>query len=269
MNYFEDLIVVGKEKLAIFNKTTCEFITDKIYDQILLSPSGNHILMEIQKEDTLNQLYSIMDNSYRITKYPNLIFKNQFIGSSAIAFEKNLEKTYLVNNNGEIISEGFDYIEHLVGNLYQTHALSANKRKIEKVSIINTNGESLPFTFSNIDTQLTLYANELQTLEDLIKNIEKYGVEVTHISNFIPISTTELLIIINSVINNINTKNKNPLDIFYLVSAYKNVINYKTFNIDLPKSSFNIDLSFSNINKIELNNIKKEFINQLIEPIYK
>lgn len=270
MNNFEDLIIVGKEKFAIFNKTKCKYLTKKVYDSILLSPSGNHILTKIKKSkhsdiDYICYIY----NNKQILKYPNLIFKECFIGNTSIAFVKDLQKKCLVNNHGEIISKGFDYIEHLIGKLYYGYTLTETKNRINNINIININGEILPLTFNNIDSVLTLYANELQTLEDLVKNIDKYGVEITHISKFRPMSTSELLIIINKSIEYIKNNNTDITELLYLIGAYKHIVNNKNFKIDIPKENFDIDLSFSKINRIELNNIKKHIISELIEPIYK
>ena len=51
-NYTEnDLIVVGDSKKGIFNKRTCEHITERIYDDISLSLSGSHVVRNFKNGD--------------------------------------------------------------------------------------------------------------------------------------------------------------------------------------------------------------------------
>lgn len=268
MNNFEDLIVVGENKFAIFNKVTCKYLTKKIYDSILLSPSGNHILTKIKKNKESIDYICYIFNENQILQCPNLIFKDEFIKNTAIAFSKDSQKKHLVNNKGIILSNGFDFIEHIAGTLYQAQTYSQDKKRIENINILNNNGEILPLTFDDFKTEINPTLNEIQTFEDLLTHIDKYGIEITHISNFRPKSMTEILLLFNTSINYIKKNNLDLHNLFYLVSAYKNVIHYKNFNIDIPKENFDFDLSFFKINRIELNNIKKYIINELIEPIY-
>ncbi len=180
----EDLIVVKKNrKSAIFNKETSEFITEHLYDEIILSDSGNHV---VYNEDLFMDItYSaIVNNQGKITEFPNLIFGysggfNMF--NRCIAKLKGTDLEYLVDNKGNLISNGYTRINRLSKKddfgIYcaVNHYPLGNGYKIKERKIINSDGKELKFTISNEGADNDIQAPELQDMNNIEFYVRNFG----------------------------------------------------------------------------------------------
>lgn len=193
----EDLIIAKKNnKYAIFNKEISEFLTEHLYDMIILSYSGNHIVCnydtfidEDGNECPNNITYSaIVDNQGHLTSFPTLEFGfngafNMFNVCPARFKETN--KVHLVDANGNILSAGYDRIYRIDKQndlgiycgvyYYPPEEKRSFEDNIKSRAILNYNGKEIKFTISSEIYNNDVKVAELQDINNIESYIKSYG----------------------------------------------------------------------------------------------
>ena len=168
---FQDLTMVGNNgKYGIFDKKQCKYLAPTIYNHILLSQSGYHIVCKWKKPMTLIEYAkladetneqtttlgttiknidytAIVDNSSNFTEIPNLILglNNGFSRENrCIAYNKSDKKFYLVDEKGNFKSKGYDDLDILNFDLVHMcyKAMSINGLQ-KNYTIIDKDGNTL------------------------------------------------------------------------------------------------------------------------------
>lgn len=295
-NNFEDLIVVGDKKRGIFNKRTCQYVLNKEYDCVLLSKCGSHIVKNYKLFDEVDEktgetyqrretvFNAIVDNDGNITEYKDLVFFDEFNGFVTVAYSKNTNKRHLINNKGELLSDGFDRIEYINCGLYYAFDLRENKNYdpnnfeqstrwfIEGLKLVNKKGEVLPFTLVLPDVENPIYSKikEIDSFKSFVSAIEKYGCGIAHVgfTCIDPKSISELLQVINAGINHAKQNSKDISEVLSLVDVFSRSLMMKEIELDVKFNNIEFDFEMLCLG-IEMNYYKKHIMNTLIEPIYK
>lgn len=279
-----DLIVAKKDgKCAIFNIEHSVFLTDHIYDGILLSKSNYHIVFNAS--DLINDdgtsvpkmgeiTYSaIVDNFGKVTEYPNLVFGYNGVFSEygvCPALEKLTNKVYLVNHLGLILSSGYDRIvpvnrEHNYGLYYGINYCEPTynpvfNREIKVCKLLNHTGEEIPLSIPNsiFDFDNIFDVLELNNIENIEKFISEYGANIIELIPKNMFKIGENYYKIFNAVNLYGLKNEvYSSQLLYTISFLENkanqcvVTNFVTFNKDL------IPENIASKNRIEQNYIKK------------
>lgn len=223
---FDDLVIAKKNgKLAIFNKENSTFLTEHIYDVILLSSSGYHTVFNAK--DVIDEdgkviphggeiTYSaIVDNYGKVTEYPGFVFTyictfNKFGVSQA--FSKLTKKYYLINLEGAVLSSGYDRILKINKDrdfgLYIAHEFKNPQTGKFKKTLINHKGEVIPVTFVDDDCN---FIYELYDLNNFEGFIAKCGVNIIELT---------------------------PFQMFYFAKTYSTIFNAVNSSLLLDKNSF-------------------------------
>ena len=182
----EDLIVVRKNrKSAIFNKETSEFVTEHLYDKIILSDSGNHVAYI--GDDMLGEItYSaIINNQGQALEFPNLVFEyysgfNMF--NRSIAKCKETDKKCIVDNNGNILSEQYDRISKIDNNYDFGVYYAANYYPLEEFGrgekdrkILNFDGREIKLTFFDDGEHKEVKVLEFKDIDNIELYIRNFG----------------------------------------------------------------------------------------------
>lgn len=275
-NYTEnDLIVMGESKLGIFNRNTNKYVTERIYDKISLSLSGSHVVWNFKNGDINGEIEycAIVKTDGTIIETPDLIFRqggfNDYEHAAnielynsvvAIAYSKSLNKHFLVNTNGEKISEGFDRIgKHFAENeLFEGYNYEDEKQKIIKdYKILNRFGEVLD-----------IKTNHQYHFEEYLDLMKKYGPVLTMVLPCVPSSISQLIKIINAGIEyNKKSSKERQSDILWFITALGHLLKYKKIELDVDFNDIDFDLSYQNLKIAESYN-NKQLIKELFLPIY-
>lgn len=182
----EDLIVVRKNrKSAIFNKETSEFVTEHLYDEIILSDSGNHVVYigdEMLGEITYS---AIINNQGQALEFPNLVFEyysgfNMF--NRSIAKCKETDKKCIVDNNGNILSEQYDRISKIDNNYDFGVYYAANYYPLEEFGrgekdrkILNFDGREIKLTIFDDGEHKEVKVLEFKDIDNIELYIRNFG----------------------------------------------------------------------------------------------
>lgn len=294
-NNFKELVVVGENKLGIFNTRTCEFVVKPEYDCVLLSNCGSHIVKKykyIDEIDEFGEKYSrrevvfnaIVDNDGNVVEYKNLFFYDEFVDGVVVAYSVDTAKRHLVSSEGELLSSGYDRIDYIAGGLYYAYNLKDNPDYdpnvfekstswfLDDIKLMSNNGKILPFTLVLDDIENPQYAKikEIDSYEKFVSAILDYGFGIAQISfaYIRPTSVSELLDAIEASINYAKQNKKVIADVISLVNIFAKDLNFVKLNLDVELGS--IDFNFESLCLgIERNYFKKYIMDTLIEPIYK
>lgn len=194
-----DLIISERRgKFAIYDARQGLYLTPFIYDAINISKTEPHIVLKCGKDNrnafSGKILYSAtIDNNGKLTEFPDLdfSFNSIFEDGVSIAHNKKDNLDYLVNTEGKLISKGYKNICHFGGikknyNLYLCYDLEQDNHNILKkvnLTLIYKDGSEIPLkiisTEDKYDELMRAYTSpDLDRLEKVIKNIEKYGVNI-------------------------------------------------------------------------------------------
>ncbi|MBE5746237.1 MAG: helix-turn-helix transcriptional regulator [Clostridiales bacterium] len=191
----QDLILSEKNgKYAIYDKKQSVYLTGHLYDAIMLSESGNHIVYNTKDVIVDGKVYknnkitysAICNNFGNIKEFPNLEFG--FNGGFGLfdvcpAFNKKTKKIHLVNNKGEVLSKGYIRI-HQIGaesgiNLGLYFGLKYNfvneEVKVETRDLLYLDGTNIDVNFEDINDNLSPKVKEFKNLDVVIDYIKKYG----------------------------------------------------------------------------------------------
>lgn len=198
-----DLIISSNVgKFAIFDKAQNIYLTHHIYDGILLSNCGNHIVYKTQqfidnkKRESRNVkiTYSaIVDNLGNVKEFADLEFgfNGSFVSGVSPAYSKASAKVYLVNNKGELLSRGFSRIQpvDVEANFGLYYGLAWEKKESEdkrlsERKLIYKTGETVELNFDDINVPvLDLRIAKLKNLDIVVDAIKKFG---ANILQFVP-----------------------------------------------------------------------------------
>lgn len=280
--YNGDLVIVGDKKLGIFNKKTCKYITSKTYDYIELNQCGSHIIEKrkyfTKKDPETNEEYKTYDVTYNaLVKDDGTIIENPdytylfYDGGYLLAFSKETTKKHLANCDGEIIGKGYDRIHHIAGDLF--YGVDYNKkREIKTLKLLNSKGKSLPFTFTIKDNNFYLAEpNEFNSIDDFTQAIEKYGIGIIYISNKGFVSVKDFMKMVKACANYLKkSKDAKFSDAYLMIDRYKDFYRSSSIELNMRYSDIDLTSDFSDIkaNRIEINYFIKNFMTQVIEPMY-
>ena len=245
---FKDLVVAKKDgKLAIFNKENSTFLTKYEYDKIFLSKSGHHIILRaddlIDEEGKLLEHWgpitysAIIDNYGNIKEYEDLVFGSRygyFIGDICPVFNKKTNLVHLFDISKEkIISEGFQRISpikhdidaQIYFGIYRNQL--TNEKDINK--ILYKDGSIMPLTIDYNNNKFITFSHytvkELNTLDELINLVKKYGAHILLFAN------STFFYHASSVLKVIETLNNNfPEQILFTLELLEKNILYLDFN---------------------------------------
>lgn len=213
---FDDLIIVGGSRKAIYDNYRCVYLTPKIFDFILLSECGYHIGI-IKDEDkvvvgrsrTLDDLgeicYSaVIDNYGNINSYENIRFgyttaevitggHNRFYEGVTVAKDTSDGLIYLVNYKGEKLSDGYGIIDNGIGGgLYMAlnYFVDGNGKKYlaRKVLLDSAGIEIYDLDFDQKEyygedeDDFKLVMSKLSDIDVLVEKIEKYGAGLVEVA---------------------------------------------------------------------------------------
>lgn len=197
----QDLMCVEKNgKVALFDKKQSVYLTAHLYDNILISESGNHIVYKTKDIVEDGKVYknrrisysAVCDNFGNIKEYPNLEFG--FNGAFGLynvcpACNKKTKKVHLVNSNGEVLSRGYtriQQIENLEMNFGLYFGLKFNfineELKVETKDLLYLDGNVIDVTFEDINDNLSSKVVEYKDIDIVIDHIKKYGPNIIALS---------------------------------------------------------------------------------------
>jgi len=196
----QDLIVSSKNgKFGIFDTRQSFYLTQHIYDGVMLSDCGNHIVYKGKKiynekgeHVSTNITYSaIVDNCGNVKEFSDLEFgfNGKFINGVCPAYNKKTKKVHLVNNKGEILSEGFTRIAPVgydknifglyYGLVYNDKKDKKGELKLKERKLIFKNGEEIKVKFNDINACFgDLYVKEFEDISVVREYIFKYGANI-------------------------------------------------------------------------------------------
>lgn len=191
----QDLILLEKNgKVALFDKKQSVYLTGHLYDNIIISESGNHIVYKTKDivEDGIaykNRRISysaVCDNFGNIKEYPNIEFG--FNGAFGLynvcpAYNKKTKKVHLVNSNGEVLSKGYTRIQKIENvsemNFGLYFGLKFNfvneELEVETKDLLNLDGNVIDVTFEDINDDFSPKVVEYKDIDIVIDHIKKYG----------------------------------------------------------------------------------------------
>jgi len=190
-----DLILLEKNgKFALFDKKQSVYLTGHLYDYIIISESGNHIVYKTKDVVEDGKVYknrkitysAICDNFGNIKEYSNLEFG--FNGAFGLfnvcpAYNKKTKKVHLVNNKGEVLSKGYTRIQQ-IGNGSEINfglyfGLKFNfvneEIKVETRDLLYLDGNIVDVTIEDINENLSPKVIEFKDIDFVIDHIKKYG----------------------------------------------------------------------------------------------
>lgn len=251
-----DLIITKKYgKLAIFDTNQSYYLTPHIYENIALSPAGYHLVFARGKDGEIT--YSAMvDNFGKVKEYPNVLLGNnggfdRF--GNIVGYDKESKSIVLMNANGQILCKGYNRIHKINSTLFLDEnvdygiyfGLKTNtNNELEIVDMLDKNGHKIDLTL-NKTMKGTYEIAELLQIENIIKNIDKYGIAMIY---FIPEDVFEkeeaYTYLVDYFIDKILKSNKE--NIFYNIANCVEFCKFLKKYVDI----FNMQLSSDYFNKI-------------------
>ena len=195
---YENLTQVEKNnKTGLFDVRQSKFLVPPIYDRILKSKYGYHIVATLKKPIDVqdyfkytennglidNTLFSpienikstdVIDNDGNLKEFPNLILGlcHEFDRhNKCIAYNKHDHLYYLVNENGKKRSEGYDEID-IVAPYFQERLYYAVKDN--KHCILDKDGQVLPIKIQRNGFAKYTLQQKLSD-EEIYQYIKNYG----------------------------------------------------------------------------------------------
>lgn len=220
----KDLVCVEKnEKLAIFDKKQGVYLTPFIYDYVVISPYGYHVVANFDDIVDMNKVYKnvgeqvfcgLMDNDGNVRKLEG--FEFAYIGHfcqlgvcSAVCKEN--KKQYLINHYGKVLSEGYERLipvdDHGHYGLYYGINMKENFKlcddPVEKIDLLNYTGEKINVEFEDIQVfEQNLIAKNLNRMSRVTKYINSYGLNILKIlPNNVFEKASNYVIMLKEVIN--------------------------------------------------------------------
>jgi len=194
----QDLILSEKNgKFALFDKKQSVYLTGHLYDHIIISESGNHIVYNTKDVIEDGKIYknnrisysAICDNFGNIKEYPNLEFG--FNGTFGLfdvcpAYSKKTKKVHLVNNSGEVLSKGYTRITKVgteseinFGLYFGLKFKYENEElKVETRDLIYLDGKNINVTFEDINDNLSPKVKEFRDINIVTEYLKKYGTDI-------------------------------------------------------------------------------------------
>lgn len=290
-----DLIVVknSKNKSAIFDRNKSEYLTQHIYDRILLSPSGHHIVVKnddyidddgtIRKNAGAINYSAIVDNFGNVTEFSDLVFGTcgPFYEDSCIVASLKTNRGYLANFEGKLISKDYWRVrvvdrENNFGIYYGIERGEKNVNGLYEESsrvLLSQDGEEINLKVEKQEYDIYPQITNLSNAEQAYSYIKKYGPNLLLLlpNEFFKVNANYNLFIkatIEHSLDHLKYTKKN-LEFYYAFNLLKqkaDVFNdgfVKTELVD--KSVFDI-LADKRMYRIEQNYIKK-MICDLFEKI--
>lgn len=218
----EDLIIARKnKKYAIFNKYTSEFLTEHLYDHIILSPSGNHIgcNYEIIVEEDGNECfgaissYAIINNQGECRSFPTLDFgfdEFNMYNISPARF-KETHKMHLADVDGNILSAGYDSIRRVdkqnnLGLYYGIDYYPPEENRtfednVKSKVILNYNGKGIKLTINTNINNRDVKVEEFKDISKIESYIISYG---PNIIKLIPDEMFNIMAVYPRIISAVN-----------------------------------------------------------------
>ena len=187
-----DLIISKKNgKCAIYDKEQSIYLTEHIYDGIIISSCGNHIVYKakdliadsgVRISGRGEIFYSAVVNNFgEVKEFPNLVlgYNGGFNNNICPALNKTTNFVHLVDGNGDILTEGFQRIKPVDTecNLGLYYGINyGNNQDIQKRVLLYQNGEQINLKFDDINApwgECKLF--ELSNLDKAVLNLKMYG----------------------------------------------------------------------------------------------
>lgn len=283
----EDLVVCEKnDKKAIFDVKQSTFLTEHIFDNILLSNSGVHIgekyIYETDEDgDIIKNIYfcSVIDNDGKVKELPDINFCGQNYNNygTCPAINKNTKLTHLIDNKGNLLSKGFKIILPLdsennfgiyFGKDYYPYEERYENHNISDCELLYYNGNGLDIGFDNINDR----NSKVSILSDIniaFNYIEKYGVNIIKlIPELIFENSNNYEMIIKAVAS--FYKNNSANEIYTAMKYVMNTLkDYALTYKPKPKTIKNIDDLYFIAKESQINRLVCSSINKMIYELYK
>lgn len=248
----QDLIVVERKgKVALFDSRQSLYLTPFIYDKILVSQTEPHVVLKCGKELNKNKneifsgkiLYSaIVDNFGTLNEIPDIefSFNSLFIDGVSVAKNKKDNLCYLVDANGKLLSKGYKNIQHF-GGINKNYGLylacdvnydNSNIRKVSNLQLIYKDGSEIPLNIESTEDYAngeklwrTYICKDLNTIEKVTENIEKYGLMIALLAPASIYENNENYFKIIESYNNFSIKEyEKTQNLQYLLSGFEYLI---------------------------------------------
>lgn len=269
---FTNLIVISKNgKQAIFDQSKSVYLTQYLYDRIILSKSGNHIVVidkeyrDIKGDMHKKIIYSaVVNNMGKVSEFSDLEFGNYgyFYKDVCPAYSKTTKKIHLVTNEGKILSKGYTNIrpvstEMRFGLYYGINYSKEKDEIILNIKLLNNKGEELNYKFDtdnikefDLENVFPFEIKEFNNLSFLIESMKKESIELI---KFAPRNILErsenYYKIMNAIIEDCLdlSDEEKRLKIHFLIGVFTNAIDiYSPYPHEIIPYDFMPNLNFKN-----------------------
>ncbi len=185
----------SRGKYAIFDKEQGAFLTQYLYDYLMISPCGKHVAFKENDVDDHDRTKRItINNRGEITQYPGyqLVLRGcSFEYGVCPATNLINDKEYLIDASGEVLSDGYEYISSwinvpTVDEPIGCELFRGTKSGSAKTSVIlSKNGKVVEFAYQpNTYTKEETYTGfmprkfimpDINTISKAVAAIKKYG----------------------------------------------------------------------------------------------
>jgi len=275
-----DLVVSEKNrKFAIYDKKQSIYLTQHIYQEIVLSKFGYHVAINRKKmnvlingevhEDMGTIEYSAMiDNFGNVHEYEGIqIGNNGFFDrfGNVVAYSEKLNKVVLMNANGDILSKGYDgirrvsaldYLELEFGLCYGINFSKEKGERILNIKLLNNKGEELNLNFNtnkikelDLENVFPFEIKEFKNLSFLIASMKKESIELIKFApNSILECSENYYKILNAIIEDDEVSDEEKrLKIHFLIGVFTNAIDiYSPYLHEIIPFDFMPNLNFKN-----------------------
>ena len=165
-----NLIVVRRNgKCALFDSGQSAYLTQFLYDMILITPLNKHILTRWGKDNSI--IYSaFVDNKGEITEINNFIFGHRgilTIADTIMAYNMKNKKGYIINSKGKKLSSGYKNIIPTDRSSIITMYFATDED--DKIYLLDMYGQKTNYKVSKD------YMISINTLDEVADFISNYG----------------------------------------------------------------------------------------------
>lgn len=264
----KDLIVKENNgKHAIFDKQQKIYLTPPIYDGVLLSDFGLHVVYNLGAKHKTGIRYSAVVNNFgHIKTFEDVIFGVScgFYGDACPAFCKKTNLVHLVDKRGEILSKGFSEMFPVDSNVNFGIYYGGSYKKWQKdktkgfalVEIINYDGFVLNLTVVKDDNN-AFVCKEFKSIDVVCKYINRYGPKI------LPLVGEDVYKRADNYFKILNLTNNYLVTNFGESTNILYAINILEKNVYLCKNKTNQNFDFTKI--VAKTDIQKDIISQQIK----